>query len=98
MGPGLGLQQFSDASWKPYKVPGLDTDNLAVEALRSDRDDVLWVGSQNRGLIRLHAGSWDHFGSEQGLSSDDVEDVFVDREGNLWATTTKGITASATSR
>ena len=33
----------------------------------------------------------DHFGSAEGLSSDYVFKLFEDREGNVWAATSKGI-------
>ena len=33
----------------------------------------------------------DHFASADGLSSDTVESLFEDREGNLWLTTTGGV-------
>lgn len=88
---GAGLQRFDNGSWKPYDIPGLDPNNRDLDVLLQDRSDALWVGSTNRGLFRLHAGTWEHFGSEQGLSGDYVETLLIDREGNLWVTTTTGI-------
>ncbi|MGB9431119.1 MAG: two-component regulator propeller domain-containing protein, partial [Candidatus Acidiferrum sp.] len=43
------------------------------------------------GLFRIRKDVVEHYGRAEGLSSDFVNDLFADREGILWVTTTNGI-------
>jgi signal transduction histidine kinase/ligand-binding sensor domain-containing protein len=90
-GPGLGLQQLVQGAWKPFVTPELDGSTLDVTALMLDRDSSLWIGTLSQGIYRIHNRRVDHFGSADGLSSDSVNNFYLDREGNLWVSTSKGI-------
>ena len=72
-------------------TPSFDGSKLAVHNMTFDRDGNLWVGTHGMGIFRIHGNVVDHFGRTEGLSSDTVNAVFVDREGILWAATTEGI-------
>jgi ligand-binding sensor domain-containing protein len=90
-GPGLGLQHVTQGVWKPLRTPALDSSNMAVGTLLLDRENALWVGTLKHGLYRIYGGKVEHFGSADGLSGDDAQRCFEDREGNLWVLTSKGI-------
>src|SRR5438128_1254742 len=90
-GPGLGFQRFVQGAWKPFRTPELDGSTLAVNALLSDREHSLWIGTQNGGIYRISGGRVDHFPSADGLSGNLVNNLYEDREGNVWAVTSKGI-------
>ena len=76
---------------KSFAAPGFDGSKLAVFALTPDRDGNLWVGTLGNGLFRIRGGVVERSGRAEGLSSDFVHDLFEDREGILWVTTTNGI-------
>src|SRR5215469_906053 len=90
-GPGMGLQQLAQRVWKPFVVSDLDGRTLEVVALFKDHENALWVGTESQGIYRIYHNEVDHFGSSEGLSSDDIMGFFEDREGNLWVSTSKGI-------
>ena len=90
-GRGLGLQRFERGGWKDFAAPGFDGASIKVSALLIDRDGGLWVGTDNNQLFRIYKDKVDRFGSADGLSSDDVNGFYQDREGDLWVVTTKGI-------
>ena len=90
-GKGLGLQRLMQGRWQSFKTPALDGDDLAVTALHVDREGALWVGTTDRGIYRLYGNDVDHFESARGLSSDLIQRISGDREGNLWVTTGEGI-------
>ncbi len=90
--PGTGgLQTFIQGKWKPFVTPDLNAKTLDVQSLYLDRENNLWVGTIKQGLYRIHDTHVDHFGSADGLSSDNVYNFFEDREGNLWVATSRGL-------
>jgi signal transduction histidine kinase/ligand-binding sensor domain-containing protein len=90
-GPGGGLQHMVDGVLRPFVAPRFNSETIAATAILTDRQNNLWVGTENQGVYRIHGADVDHFGSADGLSSDGVSFFFQDREGNLWVATTKGI-------
>ena len=90
-GRGLGLERFSNGSFKPFSAPNFDDTKISVLALLLDRDGNLWVGSDTNGLYRIHGNIADHFGLADGLSGNSVKNLYEDQEGIIWAATSNGI-------
>jgi len=90
-GPGEGLGRLEKGVFTPFVTPGFDGSKLSVFALTLDRDGSLWVGTIGKGLFSIRGDVVEHYGRAEGLSSDFVNDLFADREGILWVTTTNGI-------
>ena len=90
-GPGLGLGKLTNGVFRSFVTPGFDGSKLKVQILTFDRDGSLWVGTVGNGIFRIRGNSVEHFGRAEGLSGDTVWDLFEDREGILWVTTTDGI-------
>ncbi len=86
-----GVQSYSEGEWASYVVPGFNGAEIVSNAMYMDRNHSLWVGTESQGLYRVHDGVADHYGSANGLSGDDVEYIYEDREGNLWVTTDRGV-------
>jgi signal transduction histidine kinase/ligand-binding sensor domain-containing protein len=91
VGPGLGVRHYSNGSFESYRVPGFDGATIRAVSLLLDRDQTLWVGTESQGLYHIRDGHADHYGAAQGLTGDDVNSIYQDREGNLWITTDKGV-------
>ena len=90
-GPGQGLGRLEKGVFKSFVTPGFDGSKLAVFALTFDREGSLWVGTAGNGLFRIRGDVVEHYGQGEGLSGDYVNDLFTDREGILWVTTSKGM-------
>lgn len=90
-GPGRGLGQWRNGAFTPFRTPTFDGTAVPVYATIVDHDGNLWVGTNGKGLFRIHAGSVDHYGRGDGLSSDSVQTLFEDRTGIVWAVTPSGI-------
>src|SRR5579872_1002000 len=73
------------------KVPGLD--GFPVHSLQMALGEDLWVGTETRGVARVHArtGSVQWFGKEQGLLGSAAYILRFDREQRLWAATELGL-------
>jgi signal transduction histidine kinase/ligand-binding sensor domain-containing protein len=90
---GLGLLHLEGNELKSFVSPELDGRRLAISQVFVDRQNTLWIGTQEEGLYRLRDGRMSHFRRADGLSSDTVQSLFEDREGTLWVLTTQGIDA-----
>ncbi len=91
VGPDLGVRYYSNGEWAPYVVPGFDGRRVRSHALFVDRDNSLWIGTENDGLYRVHDGVADHFGSADGLSGNSVVLFYEDHEHDLWVKTEGGL-------
>ena len=90
---GLGLLRLEGDELGSFVAPELDGRKLSVGSLWIDREHMLWIGTQDEGVYRWHAGKVSRFGRADGLSSDTVQNIFEDREGTMWILTTQGIDA-----
>lgn len=90
-GPGLGLENFNNGKWSAFRAAGVDGSRLIVTALYLDREGALWIGTENEGCFRYYQGNVDHYGRNDGLTSDWVSEIFEDREGDLWVATPRGL-------
>ena len=90
-GRGLGLEQFSDGTLKPFSTANFDGSRISVFALLMDKDNALWVATVNDGLYRICGKTVDHFGLTDGLSSNSVLNLYEDQEGIIWAATSSGL-------
>lgn len=90
-GPGLGLGRLQQGVVKPFVTPTFDGSKVEVFGMTLDRDGNLWVATRGKGMYRIRGDSVDHYGRTDGLSSDDVNLLFEDREGILWAGTSNGL-------
>jgi ligand-binding sensor domain-containing protein len=90
-GPAGGLQHLVGGVWKPFRLPKLDGTSLIVDMLLFDREGSLWIGTYDQGIYRVHGPTVEHFGSADGLTSDNAYLFCEDREGNLWVATAMGL-------
>ena len=56
-----------------------------------DRDGGVWLCPAGRGIVHIHQGRTDVFSELDGLSGNDIYDLFEDREGNIWVGTINGL-------
>mgnify|MGYP001799528653 CR=1 FL=1 len=64
-----------------------------VTCLIEDRENHLWIGTTNRGVIRYHpeSGRSSVYNTAFGLNYNKVNTLFEDREGNIWIGTDLGL-------
>jgi PAS domain S-box-containing protein len=73
-----------------YQFPTARRGFRVLKMLR-DRDGGLWVCPAGRGIVHIHQGRTDVFSESEGLSGNDIYDLFEDREGNIWVATINGL-------
>ncbi|HXB75414.1 MAG TPA: two-component regulator propeller domain-containing protein [Candidatus Acidoferrales bacterium] len=85
-----GIRRFVGGKAEAYPLPGAGRQFTPVRLLR-DRNGGLWIGTANRGLLHVREGRTDVFAQSDGLSGDVIENLFEDREGNIWVATLEGL-------
>ena len=71
--------------------PWINRLNTQFAHMLRDRDGTLWIGTLDRGLIRVHRDRVDLFSRADGLSSNYVRGLIEDHEGNIWIATDNGL-------
>ncbi|MFO1458110.1 MAG: two-component regulator propeller domain-containing protein [Verrucomicrobiota bacterium] len=62
-----------------------------VQCLKSGPDGAMWLGTEDRGLVRWRDGNWTQLGAAQGLPVAGINGIAEDRVGNFWLTSNQGI-------
>lgn len=65
--------------------------DIGVTRLLSDRAGDLWIGTHDRGLLRLGGNGLESLDEADGLPNNRITALFEDREGSLWAGTNRGV-------
>ncbi len=86
-----GLRRLENGRFVPFQSASIDADRLKGSHLLRDRSGALWIGTNDDGLYHIANGIADHFGVGDGLSGDNVSDLFEDHEGNVWVVTPDGV-------
>jgi hypothetical protein len=67
------------------QVPG------EVRAIVRESPDRLWIGLRTGGLVLLTTTGASTFTTREGLAHDNVQTLFLDRDGSLWIGTRRGL-------
>ena len=86
-----GLAKFDGVQFSIITFPGKPSEPLWVSDLCEDRAGRLWIGTQQRGLYSISAGTISHYQEAQGLSNDFITSLAADHDGNLWVGTHAGL-------
>ena len=79
------IMQFDGQNWSVIR-----SGFLQITAMVRTADGGAWVASIG-GLFRNFQGGWIENGAEEGLPAADINEIFQDRDGNLWAATSRGL-------
>lgn len=95
---GGGLNQLDRAggNFIRYQYDSTSPASLSnndVYTIHEDQSGTLWVGTANGGLNKFEpeTGQFIRYGPEQGLASLVVYGILEDAQGNLWLSTSKGV-------
>lgn len=72
------------------RVQGVSIADNEILAVAGGQADDLWFGTRANGVLHLADGTWERFTSRDGLSSNYVQTILVDRRGRAWFGTRGG--------
>ena len=92
LGTQAGLYRFDGVRFVPWETPRFPVpEQLWIEDLSEDDAGFLWVATDGSGALRIRRDSVEHYGTAEGLPSDHVHCVLVEREGVVWLGTDRGL-------
>ena len=85
-----GVTKLRNGKTEAYPLPaGVQ---FQPHRLLRDRNGGLWIGALvDGGLLHIHEGKADLFGTANGLSGASVSALLEDREGSIWVATVAGL-------
>jgi diguanylate cyclase (GGDEF)-like protein len=93
-GVGLALRSAGSRGKQAWTVMGADA-GLVVPTVpwaMADREGLIWIAMRGGGIACwTGAGEWQNWTTHQGLKSDEIWAITRDRNGNLLAGTTYGV-------
>ena len=64
-----------------------------VRSILEDNKGNIWFGSYNEGVSLLHNGEFQYFTTENGLSDNQVRNIYEDKNGIIWFECGKGLSS-----
>lgn len=71
--------------------PRTSDDNSVNITCVDVQDSVVWMGTEDAGILRFDGRDFEFVNTGKGLVSDEVRDVLVDRRGDVWIATAEGL-------
>ncbi len=68
---------------------GLPSDSI-IKCI-NDKNNNIWIGTSENGIVRLTNGKVTKFNRENGLPSDIIYELYEDKSGTIWIATEAGI-------
>lgn len=87
----IGTERGLFALAAPQSAANTLLANMPVSALLQESEDVLWIGTVDRGLMRQHHGLTEQMDIRQGLPNNRILALLIDKEKSLWVGTNGGV-------
>ena len=90
VGTPRGLAVFRDGKFVPNPT-GIWLDTASIAAIVEDREKRLWIATNGQGVAVREGQTWRRVGRSEGLASDALTRMMVDRNGGVWIGSLEGI-------
>jgi signal transduction histidine kinase/ligand-binding sensor domain-containing protein len=92
LGTKSGLVRFDGVQFTVISdVGGISLENVWIRQLAEDPHGALWIATDGDGLVRWQRRSATRFSVENGLPSNNIRSVHVDRHRSVWIGTGRGL-------
>lgn len=86
---GEGLFRYRDGKLEPVDLGSHVTSD--IDAIFSDAEGLLWLGTRGSGLCLVRDGKVFVYSTRNGLYDDDIYGVVADDQGRMWMACSQGI-------
>lgn len=94
---GVSEYRQADGKWIHYTtstengLAGDEIRSILVRAKNTEQPETVWFATAGGGISRFEQGKWTVYRVEDGLPSNDVSNLALDRYNRIWAATAKGV-------
>lgn len=85
---GDGLQSLRGDQWSRRDLGRI---RIAAGDMKQAPDGSLWIATRGQGVLRLQGHSLESFTEDNGLTDAVTEEILIDQEGSIWASTDAGL-------
>jgi signal transduction histidine kinase/ligand-binding sensor domain-containing protein len=87
-----GLYRFDGTQFQPFEpLSGLRLPTRQINSVFASQDSTLWIGYRDHGVGALQAGRLVNYTSVNGFPEGRVYGFAQDREGRIWAASSRGL-------
>lgn len=72
-------------------LPEHGVPSVEISTITTDLIGRIWIGTQESGVAVYDGHAWARFNKESGLPSDRIRDLYVAKDGVIWAATASGL-------
>jgi signal transduction histidine kinase/ligand-binding sensor domain-containing protein len=88
IGSSEGITAFDGRTFAPFNICGTGASaNEPINALLISRNGDLWIGTDDRGVLRQSGSQVTAVSEDAGFHQERVRGLFEDRAGNIWVAT-----------
>jgi len=93
---GVSVYHPTTKTWEHFSasaegLSGNKIRNILVQTDPKTGSEAIWIATFDKGLSRYVNGTWTAFSDKNGLPSNEVHDIAVDKYSRVWAATSKGV-------
>jgi len=93
---GVSVFHPSTGKWEHFTresgdLSGNKIRNIVVQPGSSTSEDTIWIATLDNGISQFRSGKWTSFTEKNGLPSNEIRDIALDKYDRLWAATDKGV-------
>ncbi|TND08943.1 MAG: guanylate cyclase [Bacteroidetes bacterium] len=82
-----GLCKYLSAGGKQLYTPQTGLESGVIHALLEDNTHHTWIGTKEKGLVKLRSEAFNYFNNVEGLRQNDVYGIASDTKGQIWVGT-----------
>ena len=95
-GAGVSLYENASGTWRHYtkngeSLSGEHIRDILVREATDEASESVWIATADGGISHFERGIWRGYSVEDGLPSNDVVSLAIDRYARIWAATAGGV-------
>ena len=89
-GESGGSALYQNSQWTFYTPANSEIPSANINAMTSDHNQVLWLATADKGIVRLRNGLWESMSNSLSLISQNFTSITLSKDGSIWAGSMSG--------
>jgi len=83
-GKSGGIAELKNNDWSFYTITNSDIPSGNINAIALDQDQIIWLATADKGIVRLKNNVWENMSSEFPVESDNFTCIETGPDGSIW--------------